>query len=409
MSIDPQSVPQPEVHPSTYIRIAQLQSSALFPSLRRIHCCLSESINSYIFLFLSPLLDSLEFYDTDGFDNTVVGLFLATLSSSPQMLRRIALRSGEMSVDILKKSFVHFKELRSLELSDAVFTTDFSLLEVLGTLPSLENFTLEDGNPEPHPTHTPKNSNSQSRGLRYFDTLESLCVTGSFFLTQHILGFIDSPCLKSIELNPVFNHSKHEPDLEDLLTPSMSIMASKWSQSLKELLIGTCVLVRAPRNGISKCLNLLMVLHELQTFQLLGWRMENKDDVIRRLVMSWPKLRTLAVFPPSHDQTFISLSTLKIIAESCPELRHLSIQLDTATIPPFDISSKSLAHKLEVLTAVGKTHPHVTETSLQIRMARHLDSIFPYLKSIEMQFETNATWSGIRDLVKLCQDLKRGQ
>jgi hypothetical protein len=327
---------------------------------------------------------------------------LATLSSSPQMLRRIVLRSGEMSVDILKRSFVHFKELRSLELSDAVFRADFSLWEVLGTLPSLENFTLEVEH-EFHPAHTPENSNSQNGGLRYFEALESLCVTGSFFVIEHLLGFINSPCLKSIELYPTINH-KHEP--EDLLTPSMSIVASKWSQSLKELLIWTDS--RTPRNALSKCLILLTVLHEMQSFQLLRWGMENGDDDIRRLVMSWPKLRTLAVLP--RDQTFISLSTLKIIAESCPELHDLSIQLDVATIPPFDISSKSLAHKLEVLN-VGKVHPQpeITETSLQIRMARHLDSIFPYLKSIEMQPKTNTTWSGIYDLVKLCQDLKRGQ
>ena len=195
-----------EVHPSTYIRIAQLQSSALFPSLRHLDFHFNfnenESFGSHIFLFLSPLLDSLKLYEISGVEDTVVGPFLATLSKPPQMLSRIVLNSGRMSVDILANYFVHLKQLRSVELLDAVCMTDFSLWEVLGTLPFLENFILEVNNPKSHPPRAFENSNSQSGSLRYFDALESLYVTGPFFLIQHLLGFIDSPCLKSIGISP---------------------------------------------------------------------------------------------------------------------------------------------------------------------------------------------------------------
>ena len=86
------------------LRIAELRSSALFPSLRHLEYGLGEdSISgSYIFLFLSPLLDSLELLDIGGFENTIIGPFLATVSS--QMLRRIVLGNGKMSVDIFKNS-----------------------------------------------------------------------------------------------------------------------------------------------------------------------------------------------------------------------------------------------------------------------------------------------------------------
>ena len=104
----------PQVHPSTYVRIAQLQSSALFPSLRRFHCFMEDSHISYIILFQSPLLDSISLSNIDGYENTVVGPFLATLSRTPQMLSRIVLDSGRMSVDILKKYFVHLKQLRAI-------------------------------------------------------------------------------------------------------------------------------------------------------------------------------------------------------------------------------------------------------------------------------------------------------
>ena len=388
-----------EVHPSSYFRIAQLQSSALFPSLRHLHYKLSDRSISHIFFFLSPLLDSLEFFNIRNFENTIVGPFLATLSSQ---VSRIVLRDGRMPADILKKSIVHFKQLRSLELLDAVLMSDFALWEVLGTIPSLANLTLKAMDPGSHPAQAPDDSNSQSGVFKYFEALESLSVTGSFFLIQHLLDFIDSPCLKSINVYPVIDrNSNHEP--EDLFTPSMTIIASKWPQSLKSLVIESS---SARRYAISKCLMLLLDLHEMQTFHLKDWRMENMDDDVRRLLMSWPRLRTLRLVP--YNQAFLSLSTLGIIAENCPELRHLDtgIRLDTSTIPPFDASRKNLRHKLEVLT-IGKIHPYSTMKT-QIQVARYLDSIFPYLKSIEVQ-SNDETWSGISNLVELCQDIKRAK
>ena len=131
--------------------------------------------------------------------------------------------------------------------------------------------------------------------------------------------------------------------------------------------------------------------------------MENVDDV-RRLMMSWPKLRALRLFPPSRNQ-LISLSILRKIAESCPELRHLNIQLDTSTIPPFDTASKGLRHNLEVLNVSSRVHSPLIKLERQIQVARHLDLMFPYLKTTAVHDEN---WSGIRDLVKFAQDVRRG-
>ena len=393
--------PWAEVHPLTYIRIAQLQSSAFFPSLRHLRYALEDRSIPPIFFFLSPFLDSLELFDIMDFEDTIVEPFLATLSS--QTLSWIVLRDGGLSTDILKKIFVHSKQLRSLELSNAVFMSDFTLLEVLGTLPSLENLTLKAVDPETHPANAPENSNSQSGGRKYFEALETVSIMG-FSLIQHLLGFIDSPCLKSIIVSPVIDQlrNNHEPEPEDLLTPSMTIITSKWSQSLKNLDIDSSF---AHRYAPSKCVMLLADFHEIQTFHLMNWRTVNMDDDVRRLVTSWPNLRTLRL---PLIETFISLSTLRIIAESCPELRCLEIRLDISTIPPFDTSSKSLRHNLEVLT-VRRVQPSQTMLECQTQAARYLDSIFPYLKSTKVRPENpnDVVWSGILDLVKLCQDIRR--
>jgi hypothetical protein len=383
----------PCVHPSTYIRIAQLlQSNPLFPSLRRLTFDMSEMLITYsIFLFLSPLLESLELTSVHE-EHTIVTPILANLSS--QMLRRIVIHDGKMSADFLK-SFSHFKQLRSLELSN--FSNDFTAWEVLGTLPSLANLTL---NAKDH-AHAAKNSNSQtwsdSGGPKYFDALERLSVTGPFLFIQHLLGFIDSPCLTEIKFyllcESTSNYNEHEFD--DDCTPSMVIIASKWSQSLKNLVIGLSRKTAYRQcYTISNCLLLLMDLHEMQTFHLT-WNMKNMDDEVRRLVMSWPKLTSLHL-SRSRAATFIFLSTLRIIAENCPELRSLQIplQYDTAT---FDASSKSLYHNLEVLEVLivsSKGAQPSTAMEYQNQVARYLDFIFPYLTSISIKVAPDdVTWN----------------
>ena len=410
-----------EVHPTTYFRIAQHQSSALFPSLRHLLYDLGDPSypDPHIFFFQSPLLDSLEILNIGGFEHTIVGPFLASLSS--QVLSHISLSCGRMPRDILKKSIVHwhFKQLRSLELTDAILLTDFTILEVIGSLPSLTHFSLTALDFVSHPTEkSPEISTRQSGGSKYFDALESLYVMGTIFLIQNLLGFIDSLCLKSIEIYPLIDDIRHEHELEVILTPSMTIVASKWSQSLKNLAIRRTRIDSDRSVPIYQCLMPLTGLHEMESFHLEYWTMKNMDDVMRRLVMSWPKLRTLIVnvCQRPHDQPLISLSTLWIIVENCPELRHLEIPLDTSTIPPSDTSnSKSLRHNLEVLTAWGHKDldepPSDTITTqemlgYQIQVARYLDLIFPFLKSIEVEFD-DVTWSGIPVLVKLCQDARR--
>ena len=185
--------------------------------------------------------------------------------------------------------------------------SNFGLWEGLGTLPLLENLTLVADNAS-HPVHAPKNLNSQSEGPMYF-ALENQCVKGSLLFIQHFLDFIGSPFLKSIKVYPIILRNCNEND-EDPFAPFMTTVASKWSESLRDLVIS--MHRTSDRTPILKCLILLTDFHEMQTFQLIGWKMENADDDVRHLVMSWPKLRSLDL-----DRTFISLSTLRIIVLNC--------------------------------------------------------------------------------------------
>ena len=275
------------------------------------------------------------------------------------MVRRIVLNTtGQMSVDAVKNYFIHFKQLRSLELSGAVFMTNSSLFEVLGTLPFLENLTLVTSNPpSPSPTHVPENLNSQSGGHRYFEALESLHVTGTFFFIRHLLGFISSSYLKSIEVHPIINQVRDEVEPEELFTLFMTIVASKWSQSLKNFVISSSS-IDTKRYSFSKLVIFLKDLQNMEIFRM-DWRMKNWDD-LKCLLRLWPKLRALNL-----NQTFFTLSSLGLIVENCPQLRRLHIQLSTSTIPPFP--SKSLCHNLEVLTVPVGEGPQSSQTTMECR------------------------------------------
>ena len=192
----------------------------------------------------------------------------------------------------------------------------------------------------------------------------------------------------------------------------MTIVGSKWSQSLKSVVIDSSSSGTAHPYAIPRCLTLLTDFHEIRTLTVEGWKMENMDDDLRRLVKSWPKIRSLNL-----DQALISLSTLRIVAENCPKLRHLEIRLDTSTIPPFNTSSKSLGHKLEFLSlalegVLSSNTQMPLECQLEIQIARHLDLIFPHLRFIHVQWHPsgiNVSRTGICDLIKLYQNVRRGQ
>ena len=155
-------------HPSRLLlELLSFFSQILFSSLRHLIFFMCNALVDYgIFLFLSPLLELLELTNLNVMYNehTIVGPFLANLSS--QILRRIVLRNEE----IFKKNYCPLKQLRSLELSNAVFFSDFTAVaewEVLGTLPSLTNLTLKAIDPALashwHHAHVTENSNGQTQ------------------------------------------------------------------------------------------------------------------------------------------------------------------------------------------------------------------------------------------------------
>ncbi|KAF8816027.1 hypothetical protein BYT27DRAFT_7333574 [Phlegmacium glaucopus] len=240
----PSDTKGPKVVPPTYIRIAQLQSSALFPSLRHLCCSLEAGSTSHVFLFLSPSLELLELTNTAGSENTLLGLVLDTLASP--MLKRIVLRNGWLSCSTLE-SIAQFRQLRSLELAPSDTVYDPASWEVIGTLPFLVNLTLKVINSQaerqPHWGYTWEGSNNKSGGPKCFNALETLHITTFFPLILHLLNLIESPCLNSIEIHPAIEWELVKDNcergrLEKDFLDAIAMVGSKWLQSLEKFVIG---------------------------------------------------------------------------------------------------------------------------------------------------------------------------
>ncbi|KAF8801972.1 hypothetical protein BYT27DRAFT_7261408 [Phlegmacium glaucopus] len=287
----PSNIMDPQFIPSIYIRIAQLQSSALFPSLRHLCCQLEAGSTSHIFLFLSPSLESLELTNIAGSENTFVRPFLDTLSSA--MLKWIVLRNGWLSCGTLKY-IARFKQLQSLEL--APVDTDYNSVswEVIGTLPSLVNLTLKVINSQagrpPGWQHLWEGSNNGDRGPKHFNALETLHVTTFFHLIRHLLKLIDSPCLKSIqayaaieslkwEFITAYDRDSEKGRLEKDLLDTIATVGSKWPKSLENFVIGQHNVDNSKQfqfqvyNRFSDSITeLLRDLNGIRTFHVQGWR-----------------------------------------------------------------------------------------------------------------------------------------
>ena len=73
-------------------------------SLRYLYFSLCDKSIFHIFHFLSPLLDSLELYITRGFENTIWANFGYPFLPESQMLGRVVLYNGQMSVSTSSSS-----------------------------------------------------------------------------------------------------------------------------------------------------------------------------------------------------------------------------------------------------------------------------------------------------------------
>jgi len=132
--------------------------------------------------------------------------------------------------------------------------------------------------------------------------------------------------------------------------------------------------------------------HELRVLEFLGLAFRQLDQHLPQMLSHWLHIRQLSFGTVTDTTGSISLATLKLVAQSCPNLRTLEAPFEspgTTFDPPGGISGCLLSHKLLRLSFKEFDHPnpyykhHPIPAETAQRVARYIYALFPDLEVIE--------------------------
>ena len=153
------------ISPAAYFRLALSQEpgTPFFPHLYDLIIADADTSLAYLELLLTPSLTSLEVSRIPNAKQPTLSSFLITLAQVAPLLQILSFGPGQFSWNSIQ-TILQFKNLRHLELRNAVSKMDFTFLESLGSSsPALESLILDARSCEyipntaimEHTTHTP--------------------------------------------------------------------------------------------------------------------------------------------------------------------------------------------------------------------------------------------------------------
>lgn len=174
--------------------------------------------------------------------------------------------------------------------------------------------------------------------------------------------------------------------------------------SLKSLILDTDI------SSLSLCTSTfqrLIARPSLEHLEVIGWSFAFDAAPLSNVSMGTPCSLGTLIVPISDLDLGIPLPALRIVAESCPNLKHLQCQIKSpATLHDLvgELSKFTpISHKLETLS-VGNISSF---SSQQLLVARYLYALFPNLKTIETHIGRNAEqWTYVHELIKMCQSAR---
>ena len=376
-----------------YFRIAQLRSTPLLPSLRHLHCPSTNQndfLISGICLFLSPSLQSLQFENISNVEDKLCGTVLHTLASDGAQIEKIVLRGKGLSRDTLWMA-IRFEHLNMLELSGMGEAINLEIVERIGSLPWLVNLAIDFTDSRMDPL-------VQDIGLK---DLNSLMVTASVPFIQALLSRIATTQLETfVAVVP----SNPPADKKDFLTK----VVDRWKDTLRRIALVHQQLEETPAEHLHiDALVPLVPLRKLTYLRLEGYAMELTDENISDMAIAWPEIDTLLLPFISAIQPRPTISSLRILARRCPNLRYLTIPLNTGDLPTFVSIGVPHApvHELHTLTIASADDPWDLRDLLHI--ARHVDYLFPKLKSL-FSYEGHGAerWMQVHDMIQMYQAVR---
>ncbi|KAF5372563.1 hypothetical protein D9758_005167 [Tetrapyrgos nigripes] len=425
------------VLPSVYLRLAQCRPKPL-PHLMRFNCPCSTAAITETLLFLSPLLEKVEFKNVCSVaKRTNVEMFLSFLADESVQSLRSLYMDGNITKGLLS-AICHFKHLRSLELIGGGTGSDNDLYEEdlvqVGTaLENLTKFSLE-ANLSPKPPASLSENPAKGPKFTAFANLTDLTLTGTPASITRVLQAITSDCIQKLEFHIPESTDSEQPHIQYIIFQA----GSRWATTITSLKF---YLTNANGNesrgwgddfssssdgddndssGGKEDLSMGQFLRAIYQHQwpllevltidrAIGWACSDKD--VSDLVSMWSKLRELelSLNPPKHSQlpTILSLYT---IAQGLPHLTSLRISLNLRYLPK-DMTVTQVQsptaftpHRLHHLF-IDSDHAG----NDIVLLVHHLDTVFPYLHTLLGRRNAQSDWSEIQSILRLCQKVRASE
>ncbi|THU97512.1 hypothetical protein K435DRAFT_838587 [Dendrothele bispora CBS 962.96] len=390
--------PDHTVLPSVYLRLAQFRPKPL-PHLLRFTCSCSTAAISETLLFLSPILERVEFKDVNTLEKrTNVEMFLSFLVHESISLQSLCV-SGTIPKNLLS-IICHFSQLRSLELlgkggegpnSDNDMDEE-DLIQIGLLLPHLNKLSLEANLSS---STDPEKKDFEM--LRPFSNLHELNLHGSASSITRALQIISPDTLHKLSFHiPESPESSSPSDSQPQIQHILSQVTSRWSQTLSSLKIhltdGTDPYSQdgwgsddeSNDNDTSTPLSLSQLLHPmyLSSWPFLSslsvtralFNLTCSNSEITSLVTTWgSSLKHLELsFVDTNNNNNNSrymtttnkhsqlptLSSLYTIAQHCPNLVSLQITLNLRDLP-----KDLLPNPLDPLNPLNLLIPHTPSQS----------------------------------------------
>ncbi|KAG6908988.1 hypothetical protein DXG01_002477 [Tephrocybe rancida] len=376
------------IHPSVYIRVAQLKPSPLLPNLQSIA---SSPGGSGILTVLSPTLVDVRIMADES------AKFFPEICTCLQVLSVSAPRLRVLSVQavLARESLCMFSRMSQLEDLfligkgnwDPSFLTSLSSLQYLHTL----KFEIDDS----VATYTP--SRGRTPPPSFFSSLRILEVFGQPWQTTASLSIFPAHPLRHLVLSTP--HQRASPELGIWALAAQDI-ASKF-RSLQHLELLCTVWDGALTPPALPDFAILEPLLELKGLELV--RLEFpclffSDSEFEKTAAAWPNLRSLQLSGSSGIPN-ATIASLQSFAVHCPSLQSLSVAFDARKVPAPGAASAAAPVSFSKLESFAVQDSPI-DTILSI--GRHLDRLFPSLHTIEASAHQD-TWADVKSLVDTLQ------
>ncbi|KAG6909764.1 hypothetical protein DXG01_015480 [Tephrocybe rancida] len=125
------------------------------------------------------------------------------------------------------------------------------------------------------------------------------------------------------------------------------------------------------------------------------------DADFKKMASAWPELSTLRLAGLATAAPKATFAALEVLAMGCPKLHGLSLSFNACQLPSSDDTSVSCS-KVKTLDAQH------SPTDNALFTARHLDRLFPHLKTIQSTVQQKI-WGEVGDLLRTFKAVRMDQ